>query len=116
MQTYKLVVLLNAFEGQDAAFNQWFTDVHLPDALKIPGIVGGQRFALSEAQHEGASRQWQYLTLYEVCTDDLLGVMAEIKRRAGTPDMVGTETIAPGGFLHFFEPITDWVAAPRTQA
>lgn len=111
MPRYKIIVLLNAVEGQDDQFNRWFTEVHLPDALKIPGFLNGQRFRLTELQREGATRQWQYLTIYEVETDELDGVIAELKRRAGTPQMRGTDSIAPGGFLHFFEPITQLMHA-----
>lgn len=111
MPKYKIIVLLNANEGQDAQFNDWFTNIHLPDALRIPGFLNGQRFRLTDVQREGASRQWQYLTVYEVQTDDLPGIIAELKSRAGTAQMRGTDTIAPGGFLHFFEPITEVMEA-----
>lgn len=47
------------------------------------------------------------MTTYELETDDLQGVIDELQRRAGTPQMVGTDSIAPGGFVTFFEPITD---------
>lgn len=114
MPKYKLVVLLNALADRDDEFNEWFTHVHLPDALKIPGFINGQRFRLSEVQREPASRQWQYLTIYEVQTDHLQDVIAELKRRLGTPEMRSTDTIAPGGFLHFFEPVTELMEASST--
>lgn len=111
LKTYRLIVLLNAAEGKDAEFNDWFTGTHLPDALKVPGFVSGQRFRLSAEQREGALRQWTYLTLYEVETDDLQSVIDELKRRGGTPLMRGTDSIAPGGYLHFFEPVTGLMTA-----
>ena len=107
MARYKLIVLLNSAEGKDKEFNEWFDTYHLPDALKVPGFVSGQRFRLAEDQREGATRQWTYLTEYEVETDNLKDVIAELARRLGTPAMRGTDSIAPGGSLHFFEPITD---------
>lgn len=111
MAHYRLVVLLNAFEGRDEDFNAWFTHIHLPDALRVPGIVAGRRYRLSDAQREGASRRWRYLTEYDVETDDLQTVIDELKRRQGTAEMRGTDAIAPGGFLHFFEPITDVITS-----
>ncbi len=103
---YKIVVLINAIEGKEDVLNDWFTNTHMPDALKIPGFVNGQRFRLSDTQREGAARQWKYLALYDVETDDIQGVLDELKRRQGTPLMVGTDSIAPGGYMHLFEPIT----------
>ncbi|WP_250527351.1 DUF4286 family protein [Caballeronia sp. GAWG2-1] len=107
MIRYKLIVLLNSAEGKDEEFNEWFDTHHLPDALKVPGFVSGQRFRLAKDQREGASRQWTYLTEYEVETADLKSVIAELSRRLGTPAMRVTDSIAPGGSLHFFEPLTD---------
>lgn len=107
---YKIIVLINAIEGKEDQLNDWFTNVHMPDALKIPGFVSGQRFKLTPEQREGADPKWKFLALYELETDDLQGLIDEMKRRAGTPLMVGTDTIAPGGFVNFFEPITELMA------
>src|SRR5205807_826753 len=78
-------------------FNDWYSNAHMPQALKIPGMVSGQRFRLAKEQREGANPQWQYMAYYEVETDDLQGVIDEMKRREGTPALVPTDTISPGG-------------------
>lgn len=111
MKTYKMVVLINAQDGREDEMNEWFTGTHMPDALKIPGYRSGQRFRLTEPQREGASRQWKYLAIYDIETDDLDGVITELKTRQGTPLMVGTDTLEAGGFAHFFEPITGVMTA-----
>jgi hypothetical protein len=67
-----LVVLSNAVEGKDEAFNAWYTDTHLKDLLKIPGYEAAQRFRQSDTQlGNAANLPYQYLAIYEVETDDL---------------------------------------------
>lgn len=106
-RSYRIVTVLNPKEGMDDKFNDWYSNAHMPQALNVPGMVSGQRFRLSKQQREGSKPQWQYLAYYEVETDDLQGVIDELKRREGTPELVGTDTISPGGSVMFFEPITE---------
>jgi hypothetical protein len=106
-RSYRIVTVFNAKEGRDDEFNDWYSNAHMPQSLHVPGFVSGQRFKLSKEQREGSTPQWQYLAIYEVETDDLQGVIDELKRREGTPALVRTDTIAPGGSVMFFEPITE---------
>ena len=77
MAKYKLIVLINAIEGREDEFNDWFTNQHMHDGLKVPGMKTAQRFELTDDQWPEASRQWRYMTLYDVETDDIAGVIAE---------------------------------------
>jgi hypothetical protein len=40
MAKYTFVVLTNAVEGKDDAFDDWYTNTHLGDVLAVPGSVG----------------------------------------------------------------------------
>ena len=44
MAKYTFVVLTNAVEGKDDAFDEWYTNTHLGDVLAVPGFVSAQRF------------------------------------------------------------------------
>ena len=44
MPRYNLIVLTNPVDGREDEYNDWYTNVHLDDVLKIPGVVGAQRF------------------------------------------------------------------------
>ena len=66
-----LVVLSNCVEGQDDEFNDWYTNQHLADVLKVEGFVAAQRFRLSDTQLEGAKMAYRYFAIYEVESDDL---------------------------------------------
>jgi hypothetical protein len=105
-RSYRILTFFNPKEGMEDKFNDWYTSAHMPQALKVPGMVSGQRFRLSKEQRAGSVPQWQYLAYYEVETDDLQGVIDELQRREGTPTLVGTDTISPGGAVMFFERIT----------
>ena len=106
-RSYRIVTMFTPKEGMDDKFNDWYTNAHMPQALKVPGMVSGQRFRVAKQQREGANPQWQYLAYYEVETGDLQSVIDELKRREGTPELVPTDSISPGGFVTFFEPITE---------
>jgi hypothetical protein len=64
-----LVVLSEAASpGQEAEYNRWYTDQHLDDILRVPGIVAGQRFKL--ALDGAKSLPAPYLAIYEIETTD----------------------------------------------
>src|SRR5690242_6674580 len=82
MAKHVFVVLTNPIDGQEDAYNDWYSNTHLADVLKIPGIIAAQRFKLSDVQRD-AVLPFRYLALYEVETDDLSSTLAELKKRAG---------------------------------
>jgi hypothetical protein len=66
-EKHVLVVLTNAVEGQDDAFNKWYDEQHLPDVLAIPGFVAAQRYTIAPDQmSDPALHTHRYLALYEI--------------------------------------------------
>jgi hypothetical protein len=63
-----LVVLSRALPGRDDEMNDWYTNIHLRDALRYRGSIAVQRF--TAATHQGGPLTpdwpWRYLALYEV--------------------------------------------------
>jgi hypothetical protein len=107
MPSYSLIVLTNPVEGQEAEFNAWYSDRHLDDVLKVPGVIGAQRFKLAAEQADPAGAQrWRYLAIYHCETDDLAGLIAEVKRRAGTDAMPFSPAMAGDVHAAYFEPMT----------
>lgn len=92
-ERHLFVVLTNAVEGQEDAYNDWYTHRHLVDVVAIPGIVSARRYELSEAQLRSRV-PYAYCALYEIETDDLEVVLAELRSRAGTEAMPITTAIA----------------------
>jgi hypothetical protein len=103
MAKYVLVVLTNAVEGREQAFNEWYDGQHVSDVLNVPGIVSAQRFMVSEMQR--SPNPHRYMAFYEIETDDLAGVLETVKRRSGTPAMPRSDAMASDAALWIYEPI-----------
>ena len=63
-----LVVLSKPLPGREADFEDWYTNIHLRDALRFRGSIAAQRFRRSELQSHALpdSFDWRSLALYEV--------------------------------------------------
>src|SRR3546814_10788966 len=63
-----LVVLTKAVPGRDDDLNDWYTNIHIRDALRFRGSITAQRFKRSENQVQTLTPDfdWQYLALYDV--------------------------------------------------
>jgi hypothetical protein len=85
MAKYRLMTMVTAKDGDDAALNDWYENQHVPDLLKVPGVVAAQRFRV----HDSALPQpaWRYISIFELDVDDPATVMAEIGKRSGTDQM-----------------------------
>jgi hypothetical protein len=114
MAKHVFVVLTNPVEGQEDTYNEWYTNMHLEDVLKVPGIVAAQRFKLSDVQRDKPPFPWRYLALYEIDTDDLNHTLAVLKERSGTSAMVISDAVAPERLGWFFQPITPRVEAAKS--
>lgn len=63
-----LVVLTKSRPGREADLDDWYTNIHIRDALRFRGSITAQRFSRSESQPMAlpASFDWQCLALYDV--------------------------------------------------
>lgn len=63
-----LVVLTKANPGREDDLDDWYTNIHLHDALRFRGSIAAQRFVRSADQPADlpADYGWQYLALYDV--------------------------------------------------
>lgn len=93
MARFKMLVLSNPRDGRDDEFNEWYDNVHLPDVLRVPGVIGAERFRMR------TGGRWQYLAIYELDCDDCAAVEAELKKRAGTADMVMSDAFDMSSFF-----------------
>lgn len=82
-ETYYMMVFSNPVVGKEDEYNEWYDHQHLQDVTAVPGFVSGRRFVLNDPQmFPGVTvKMPQYLALYEIATDDLAAVMAEVGRR-----------------------------------
>lgn len=63
-----LVVLTKAHPGREDDLDDWYTNIHIRDALRFRGSIAAQRFSRSTSQpmELPASFDWQCLALYDV--------------------------------------------------
>lgn len=113
MAKYTFVVMTNPVEGKESEFNEWYNQQHIPDVLNVPGFVSGHRFRIADVQMGGeASKTFKYLALYEIETDDLAGVMKEMRARGGTPEIVASDAIDMKKVgTYIFTPVAEKVMA-----
>jgi hypothetical protein len=105
MPPYILMAMTNPAEGKEEAYNQWFDEVHLPDALKVPGFESAQRYELTEAQRMPAPLPYRYATVYRFESEDLPTTLAALgaavaagpKTDAGDPTRRALWVYAPRG-------------------
>ncbi|MXO89906.1 hypothetical protein [Pontixanthobacter aquaemixtae] len=110
-----LVVLTNAAEGRDADFNDWYTNIHARDTMRMRGVFGQQRFAFSDEQLQDYPEGFpsQYLALYEVF--DRKWFTQEHIDRAGTPFMIVEDSLDMSRLDDFYySPLQFRDKAPRS--
>ena len=92
MARHVIVVMTNVWKDRHDEYNEWYDSVHVPDLLRIPGVVAAQRFRAGPpllSTVEGSP--YGYLSLYELEADDLPGVLAELEK--AMPTMAITKAI-----------------------
>jgi len=65
-----LTVLINALDGRDREFDDWYGNVHIRDVMRFGGSIRVQRLVASAVQVEAPSHR--YLTLYDTFDPALL--------------------------------------------
>jgi len=63
-----LVVLTNAVEGRDEDFNDWYSNIHARDTMRMRGGLAQQRFSFSADQVQDFDGKFpaKYLAIYDV--------------------------------------------------
>lgn len=107
MAKYQFIGFTNPVPGREDEYNEWYTNTHVHDVLKIPGIVSAQRYKLAEHQRSPGPHPYKYLAIYECETDDVRNIIAELKARSGTSEMPISDAMDSERLMYFFEPMTD---------
>lgn len=106
---FKLVVLTNAKDGAEDAYNDWYSNTHLADVVKINGFTGAQRFRSAIAM--GGDPFYKYCAIYDVETDNPDAVLEALNKAAGTPDMELSDALHPQVYSVLYEEFGAPVAA-----
>lgn len=90
-----MVSLTNPSSPDDeAAFNQWFDEVHVPEVSRLSGVAAVRRFtAVAQMLPPAAAPTYQYAALYELDDVDLatasLESAAPVFRLSDAADLAG---------------------------
>lgn len=88
MKKYSLIVLSNSVEGREHDFKKWYVEQHIPDCLQIAGIEKGTLFSTAPEQYLlQQESKWTYMAVFELLTDNVGCILAELNSRLNTPEM-----------------------------
>jgi hypothetical protein len=82
--------------SREEEYNHWYSRVHVPELLAIPGFVGARRYKVSEGSPGGVTvgaDGYPYIAVFELEADDLDGVIGELGARAADGRMQLTDAI-----------------------
>lgn len=91
MGRYVMIGLSAAKPERDEAYNDWFDNTHLPAILALPGMKSVRRFDATPYMIGAPGPR--YLSIFEVETDDIQGLIAEMGRRSAAGDIAKTDEI-----------------------
>ena len=114
MGRYNLIALTNPVDGRDEEFNDWYTNEHLADVLKLPGVMAAQRFCLSDMQHRKEPLEWKYMAVYEIEIDDLSKTLSALAAASGTEAMPLSPALSDERMVWIYTPITGRVERPAS--
>jgi hypothetical protein len=81
------IVSTYAVPGREDEFEQWYRERHLPDMLRVPGVVAAQRYATEPVKLPQGMATPDCIAIYELDCEDPAVVLSEAGRRMGTPEM-----------------------------
>jgi hypothetical protein len=76
--SYVLIVTAEIDPSVEAEWNDWYDNVHLPDALACPGVLSGCRYvsqgdaSVTEAGDKSADPSRVYVAIYELSGPEAL--------------------------------------------
>ena len=115
-----MVFRMDVAPEHETEFNAWYDDIHIPDLLRVPGIVSAKRSTLAEPQTmmQGENivmanarmieAKYKYLAIYRIEADDPAAVLQDVVSRARTPAMEISPSFAEA-YTILFEDLSDQV-------
>jgi hypothetical protein len=91
MPKYLLIGASQATDGRDEDYARWYDQTHIRDICALPGVSSGKRYEATEAGLTPVPAR--HLAIYEVETDDIDAVMAELRRRSAAGEIAMTDAI-----------------------
>ena len=88
MARFDLVVLSRCTPGEEAAYEDWYANQHLPDVCRIDGVVSARLTKVRyQKDYDLNCPPYGYLTIYEMDGEDPNKIMESILAVSGTDAM-----------------------------
>jgi len=98
MPNFKMVVFSRPVEGREESYTDWYENTHLRDVCKLEGVKSACRYRLS--RNLSQREPYPYMAIYEIETDDIDAVLAELQASGSgggmfISDAIDLETVYP---------------------
>ncbi|MGY4783266.1 hypothetical protein ACVH9Z_25485 [Rhodococcus opacus] len=109
MAKYLVLALTNPLPGRESEFNSWYDNVALPVYESLPGVTClGRYTSVAHDGYEFEMREphFDYLSLYEIDTEDATATFTEIRRALDAATKDGRYHFSEAiDKARFFEPV-----------
>lgn len=100
MARFTYAVLSRARPGQEDAFKAWYVSQHMPDVLKMPGVVSGKLVDLGfQRVYDLDAPQYSLLTIYELEGDDPEAIINGLRDASGSAAMPSSDALDKSGMI-----------------
>ncbi|MBU6267455.1 MAG: hypothetical protein KGN34_07940 [Sphingomonadales bacterium] len=100
MTRFTYTILSRAVAGREQELVDWYSGQHLPDVLKMPGVVSGKLFRLDfQRVYDLDTPQWTLMTVYELEGEHPEPVIDAIKAVSGSDAMPMTDALTKVGMI-----------------
>jgi hypothetical protein len=90
--------------GREADYDTWYTQVHVPEILHVPGFASAQRFVNDPSGRPGdAPPEFRNLAIYEL---DAPAAEAGAALAAALPGLTWSDALGPRRTLVAYTPVT----------
>ncbi len=100
MARFHYTVLSQAAPGREEELIAWYSAQHMPDVLRMPGVVSGKLVRLDfQRVYDLDAPQWTLMTLYELEGDDPEAIIDSLKAASGSDAMPFSQAMSKVGMI-----------------
>ena len=100
MARFSYTVLSRSHPGQEEEFIRWYTEQHLPEVRRMPGVVSAKLFRMDfQRVYDLDAPQWTLMTWYELEGEHPEPIIDALKAASGSAAMPGTDALDKRGMI-----------------
>ena len=100
MARFSYTVLSRCHPGQEEEYIRWYTERHLPDVVRMPGVVSAKLHRMDfQRVYDLDAPQWTLMTWYELEGEHPEPIIDALKAASDSAVMPGTDTLDKRGMI-----------------